>query len=218
MNGGPGTALKLGFALMVLVAAAAGWWAYSTRTELAQKEAEVAAAQALAAKAASDGTERVKAREAELRASLQKEIAGRDVEINRLKDQLSVRVLDRILFRSGSSAILPAGEAVLAKLAPTLAKGSEYIRVEGHTDNVPIGEALRDTYASNWELSTARAASVVRYLQQRGKIGPERLEAVGFGEYRPVDSNDKPDTRQRNRRVEIVLTAKEAAKPATQKP
>jgi chemotaxis protein MotB len=218
MKPGLEDALKAGFTLMLLVAAAAAWWAYSTRGELAQKEAEVAAAQARAAKAANEGAERLKAREAELRGSLQQEIAGRDVEINRLKDQLSVRVLDRILFRSGSAAILPAGETVLAKLAPALAKGDEHIRVEGHTDNMPIGDTLRARYASNWELSTARAASVVRYFQQHGKIDPKRLEAVGFGEYRPVVSNDKPGARQGNRRVEIVLTAKVAAKPAAQKP
>jgi chemotaxis protein MotB len=81
------------------------------------------------------------------------------------------------------------------------------IRVEGHTDDVPIGATLKDKYFSNWELSAARAASVVRYFQHHHKIDTQRLEAVGFAEYRPIAPNDSVANRQRNRRVEIQLTA-----------
>jgi len=163
------------------------------------------------AAAANDYTEKLKQRETDLRGKLQKELSDREVEISRLKDQLSVRVLDKILFKTGRADIQPAGQKVLEKLATVLRETDDMIRVEGHTDNVPIGAGLKEKYFSNWELSGARAASVVRFFQESGaKIDPLRLEPVGFGEYRPVVSNDSPENKQRNRRVEIVLTA---AKP-----
>ncbi|MDH4189340.1 MAG: OmpA family protein [Betaproteobacteria bacterium] len=200
-------ALGVGLAIALALAAAAVLWGQEKSAALAQKQAEVAAANAKVAKAASDSAERLKAREAELRASMEKELASRDVEIGQLRGQLAVRVMDRILFRSGSAEILPAGEKVLGKLAPALASGNEQIHVEGHTDNVRISEKLKAQYFSNWELSTARAASVVRYFQVQGRIDPKRLEAVGYGEYRPVAPNDSAPNRRRNRRVEIILTA-----------
>jgi chemotaxis protein MotB len=136
---------------------------------------------------------------------LQSEIAARNVEIENLRGQLSVRVLDKILFRSGSAVILPEGQKVLAKLADLLATEDDIVRVEGHTDSVPIGAALKEKYPSNWELSGARAASVVRYFEQDHKVDPTRMEAVGFSMYRPVATGDSPEELQRNRRVEIVL-------------
>ncbi len=167
--------------------------------ELAGCLANVAAAQ--------EAAETLKAREADLRERLQKELADKDVEISLLKGQLSVRVLDRILFKSGSAEILPGGQDVLDKLAAALTRTTDMIRVEGHTDDVPIGAALKDKYFSNWELSAARAAAVVRYFQHRHKIDAQRLEVVGFAEHRPVAPNDSAANRQRNRRVEIQLTA-----------
>ncbi|HHW18203.1 MAG TPA: OmpA family protein, partial [Firmicutes bacterium] len=76
------------------------------------------------------------------------------------------------------------------------------IRVEGHTDNWPIST---DKFPSNWELSTARATNVVRFLIEEAGIQPERLQAAGYGEYHPIDSNDTPEGRQRNRRVDVIL-------------
>jgi chemotaxis protein MotB len=165
--------------------------------------------------------ERLKQRETDLRSRLQKELTDKDVEISRLKDQLSVSVLDKILFKSGSADILPAGLAVLEKVARVLVATDDMVRVEGHTDDVPIGAKLKDKYFSNWELSAARAASVVRFFQGgEHQLDPRRLEAVGYAEYRPVAANDSDANRQRNRRVEIILTAvkpanaPEAAPPA----
>ena len=152
--------------------------------------------------------EKLKQREADLRDRLQKELTDKDVQISQLKGQLTVSVLDKILFKSGRADILPAGQAVLEKVARVLAQTDDMIRVEGHTDNVPISAALKEKYFSNWELSAARAASVVRYFQMgEHKIEPLRLEAVGFGEFRPLAPNDSDANKQRNRRVEIVLTA-----------
>jgi len=153
-------------------------------------------------------TEALKAREMELKEKLQQEILEKNVQIDRLKDQLSVRVLDRILFRSGSAEILPEGKAVLDKVAGAVQTSDEMIRVEGHTDNVPIGATLKEKYYSNWELSGARAASVVRYFEHAHGIASTRMEAVGLSKYRPVAPNDTAENKQRNRRVEIVLTAK----------
>lgn len=161
--------------------------------------------------------ETLKQREADLRNRLQKEISDKEVEISQLRGQLNVRVLDKILFKSGSADILPAGQAVLEKVARVLETTDDQIRVEGHTDNVPISDRLKSKYYSNWELSAARAASVVRYFQYgSAKIDPTRLEAVGYAEYQPVAPNDNDADRQRNRRVEIVLTAKKS--PAEPEP
>ena len=78
-------------------------------------------------------------------------------------------------------------------------------RIEGHTDNVPPGKSLRNKYPSNWELSTARATNVVRFLQESAGIDPATLEAVGMGEYHPIASNKTPQGRSQNRRIEIIL-------------
>ena len=152
--------------------------------------------------------DQLKQRETDLRGRLQKELTDKDVEISSLRGKLSVSVLDQILFKSGRADILPAGEAILEKVARVLAATDDMIRVEGHTDNVPISGKLKEKYFSNWELSAARAASVVRYFQLgENKIDPLRLEAAGYAEYRPVAPNDDDANRRRNRRVEIILTA-----------
>jgi chemotaxis protein MotB len=169
-----------------------------------------------AAAEARQHADQLKQRENDLRSRLEKELTSKDVEISQLRGQLSVSVLDKILFQSGRADILPAGQTVLDKVAKVLVETDDLIRVEGHTDNVPISAGLKDKYGSNWELSAARAASVVRFFQDGDhKIDPVRLEAVGFGEYRPVASNDSDADRQRNRRVEIVLTARKPAADAT---
>lgn len=152
-------------------------------------------------------SETLKAREENLREKLNTEVTAKEVEISRLRDQLSVRVVDSILFKSGRADILPAGKKVLDKLVDVLASTDDMIRVEGHTDSVPIGERLKQRYDSNWELSAARASSVVRYFEIGLKIEPTRLEAVGFSKFRPVAAGNLPEDLQRNRRVEIVLTA-----------
>ena len=109
---------------------------------------------------------------------------------------------DYLLFNFGKADINPGGLAFLDKLAALLQKVPYPVRVEGHTDNVPIHTAR---YPSNWELSIARAVSVVKYFAEIGTINPQRLSAVGYGETRPLAPNDLPANRTRNRRVEIVL-------------
>ena len=161
-----------------------------------------------AAAATREYADQLKQRETDLRGRLQKELTDKDVEISSLRGQLSVSVLDKILFKSGSADVLPAGLVVLEKVARVLAATDDMIRVVGHTDNVPISGRLKEKYLSNWELSAARAAGVVSYFQLgENKIDPQRLEAVGYAEYHPVAPNDDDANRKRNRRVEIILTA-----------
>jgi len=105
-------------------------------------------------------------------------------------------------FDSGSDILKPEGRVLLDAIASALVTTDNQIRVEGHTDNVPI----RNTrFPSNWELSTARATTVVAYLINRFKFAPERLSAGGYSEYRPVETNTTVDGRSRNRRVDIVV-------------
>ena len=142
---------------------------------------------------------------------LQQEVEEGRITIRRLKGKLSVQVLDEILFDSGSAEIKPEGQEVLRRVGRVLKQQKDKgIVIEGHTDNVPISGALAERFPTNWELSTARATSVVRFLEEEVGIEPERLSAVGYGPYRPVASNDTPEGRARNRRIEIKLVPLEA--------
>ncbi len=107
-----------------------------------------------------------------------------------------------VLFASGTADIAPDFYPYLDELAAILEDPHIAARVEGHTDSVPIAT---ERFPSNWELSTARAVSIIRYFLEREAAEPERLEAVGFGEYRPQDSNDTPEGRALNRRVECFF-------------
>ena len=143
----------------------------------------------------------------ELQASLQREIESREITITQLKGKLTVNLMDKILFDSGRATIKTEGKKVLDKIATLLLNKypDRQIRVEGHTDNVPISGALQRRFPTNWELSTARATAAVRHLQEKNSVDPTRLAAVGFGEYHPIDTNDTPEGKARNRRIEIIL-------------
>lgn len=146
-----------------------------------------------------------------LLAAVKGEVSKGQVTISQLKDRLSVNVLDEILFDSGSAKIKPKGMEVLKRVGEALkALKDKGVVIEGHTDNVQLKERLKQKYPTNWELSTARATSVARYLQDEVKLDPTKLSAVGFGEYRPIDTNDTPEGRQRNRRIQIMVVPLEA--------
>ncbi|MCR4347683.1 MAG: OmpA family protein [Sulfuricaulis sp.] len=147
----------------------------------------------------------VQQRENQLRDRMQKELTDKSVEIEQLRGQLTVRMLDKIVFRSGSADILPDGMAVLDKLVEAIADSTDIIRVEGHTDDTPISDKLKVKYPSNWELSAARASAVARYIETKHHVNPKRLESLGFSMYHPLAPNDTDENKQRNRRVEIVL-------------
>ena len=138
--------------------------------------------------------------------SLKDEIATQDIEIVETEDTLKVVFIDKILFDSGSADINKKGKQLLLVVAESIrGHKDESILVEGHTDNLPLGPTLKDKFPSNWELSVARAAAVVRFLQKEGRLQPERLAAHGYSFYRPVASNKNKEGRRQNRRIEIIL-------------
>jgi len=140
---------------------------------------------------------------------MKSEIAEGQVTITELKGRLTVNMVDAILFDSGKADIKPEGRQVLQKVVEVIGQVEDKaIRVEGHTDNVKIGGALARAFASNWELSAARAINVARYLQRLG-VDPALLSASAYGEYRPVSENDTPEGRAKNRRIEIVLVPRD---------
>jgi chemotaxis protein MotB len=148
--------------------------------------------------------QRAKGLEDEMRSDLE----SRDVTISNLQGRLTVNILDRVMFNSGEAVVKPDGEAVLRKIASLLAGHPELkIHVIGHTDNVPI----RGRFASNWELSTARALAAVHFLTEKAGVDPRRVGAVGYGEYRPIADNSTAEGRARNRRIAITILPDELA-------
>ena len=135
---------------------------------------------------------------------LEAEVAAGQIQIEQLREGIRLNLPQDILFPSGSAALDPRGEAVLRKVAGKLHDPNHRIEVQGHTDNVPISGALAQRFHTNWELAAARAARVVRLLED-AKIDASRLTAVSFGENAPVAPNDDPQGRARNRRIEFVL-------------
>ena len=127
--------------------------------------------------------------------------AGR-IELTELRGKMTVKMKDKILFSSGSATIGKEGKDALAAVADVLkdVKG-KVIRVEGHTDNIPLGKGQ---FQTNWDLSAARALAVVRFLQEKG-VDPTKLAGAGYGEFQPIAPNDTPEGRSLNRRIEIVL-------------
>lgn len=115
---------------------------------------------------------------------------------------LIVSLDNAIIFDSGSASIKPENENTLLKIANTIRGLNNYIRIEGHTDNVPISTS---TYPSNWELSSARASSVVKLFIEKSNIDPKKLVAVGYGEFRPIADNSTEEGRSQNRRIDIII-------------
>jgi chemotaxis protein MotB len=151
----------------------------------------------------------------ELVDKMESEIQRGEVTISELQGKLTVNLVERILFDSGSAEIKPAGFQVLRRVGEIL-KGAadKEIRVEGHTDNVPISPRLEKTFPTNWELSTARACNVLRFLQGEIGISGGRLIASGYGPYRPIASNGTSAGRAQNRRIQIVLAPAEPGSPS----
>ncbi|MCB1930999.1 flagellar motor protein MotB [Accumulibacter sp.] len=142
----------------------------------------------------------------QLSAKLQTELNADQAQIEQLQNEVKLTLVDQLLFPEGGWQIHRKGEETLAKIAPTLSTvQAKRIVVEGYTDNVPIGPELKKRFPSNWELSTARATDVLRYLAAKG-VPQSLLAAEGFGDTRPVASNDTPQGRAKNRRVEIVIS------------
>lgn len=138
----------------------------------------------------------------ELRNTAKMQGMKNNVTFEATRDGLIVRIDSPILFNSGEAELKREAFPILDKLVEMTADWPNRIRIEGHTDNVPIHTSA---YPSNWELSTARALSVLRYFLDHGGVEPERLAAVGYGEYHPLVPNTTPENRAKNRRVEIYI-------------
>jgi len=145
-------------------------------------------------------------------ANLTDEVKKGELQVRQYKDMLTVDVAEQLFFDSGRADLKDTGKAVLKKVGEAV-KGYEdkVIRVVGHTDNVPI---KTKAFPSNWELSVARATTVVRYLQEVG-VPPDRMVASGRAEYQPVAENDTPEGRKKNRRIEITLLDKNLVQEAS---
>ncbi|MCB9679023.1 MAG: OmpA family protein [Alphaproteobacteria bacterium] len=198
------------------------------QTKAGEAQSEADAAKERAAKLAAD-RERLKAEAERLAAEkakleqktaeydalvgeLQGEIDAGQITITELSGKLTVAMSNAILFDSGATTVKPAGQEALAKVAGVLAGVRDReIRVEGHTDNVPVGSGA--PYPDNWALSALRASNVVGLLV-KGGVDPLNVAAVGYGEHHPATSNDTKEGRAANRRTEIVLVPKLSAAPS----
>jgi len=146
----------------------------------------------------------------DLTKSLQAQIDRGDIKIKQVRDRLTINMVEKVLFNSGQAQVKPEGLKVLKQVADVLKSvNDKQIRIEGHTDNVPIGGKLKQKFPTNWELSTARATNVVRYFIEQGGVNRENFEAVGYADTRPVADNETEEGRTENRRIEIVLFPKD---------
>ncbi len=129
-----------------------------------------------------------------------------ELKIKLTKGGVGIRISDPNFFDLGKADLKPQSKPILDKIIE-IAKTVDYpIRIEGHTDDLPIHNTF---FKSNWDLSTARALTILKYFQNSGKIDPHRLEAVGMGEYHPLVPNTTPENRAKNRRVEIYILTKD---------
>lgn len=125
-----------------------------------------------------------------------------DAHITKEGDDLIIHVKEGMFFKSGHAKLRGGAKRLLDEVTRLLLKYPHAVRIEGYTDNIPVSTAK---FPSNWDLSAARATSILRYFVEVQKMSVERITAVGFGEFRPLVPNDRPENREKNRRVRIVL-------------
>ena len=180
------------------------------REQLRQEQSQLAATLERERLAKEEEIARLTRTQEALSKSLQDEISKGNITIQQVRDRLTINMVDRVLFDSGQAQVKPAGMKVLKQVGDVLNQISDkQIRIEGHTDNVPISSKLQDRFKTNWELSTARATTVVRYLIDQGGVYRQYLSAVGYADTHPLASNDSEEGRSSNRRIEIVLYPKD---------
>ena len=180
------------------------------REQLLQEQTRLAATLEQERLAKEEEITRLTRTQEELSKSLQDEIAKGNITIQQVRDRLTINMVDRVLFDSGQAQVKPAGVKVLKQVSDILKTVTDkQIRIEGHTDNVPISSKLQGHFKTNWELSTARATTVVRYLIDQGSVNRQHLSAVGYADTQPRASNDSEEGRSSNRRIEIVLYPKD---------
>lgn len=153
---------------------------------------------------------RLRAEMAQLRADLnqklEQQISEKNALVQKVDDLTVITLGESAMFGSGLADLTPSGTETINKIAETLNDYPGYhVRVEGHTDDRSIGKNLKPKFSSNWELSTARATAVVRYMIYGLKIAPERLSAAGYAQYRPASDNSTKEGRAMNRRIRVVI-------------
>lgn len=173
----------------------------SAKVKLTEEEKIQAAKEAAAAKAQIDKQREVYEN---LEATFARERQANQIKIEMMKSGVKVNLANDILFPSGSAQLNDMGVEVLTRAAAELKASPYQTVVAGFTDDIPISEGLKSKYPTNWELAGARAASVVRLLEQEG-VPSEQLLAISFGQNNPVATNVTPEGRKQNRRIEIVL-------------
>lgn len=140
-----------------------------------------------------------------LRNVISKNKFGKSIKLVKNKRGITIRIFDDILFASGQADVTNETQKVLSKLGPVMRKLPNDIRIEGHTDNVPI---VSKKFPSNWHLSVARATNIAYYLMNTEKLSPDKVSIVGYSEYKPIASNETAEGRKLNRRVDIVILNK----------
>lgn len=137
---------------------------------------------------------------------MREQLESKDVTISKLQGKLTVSIVDRVMFDSGEAILKADGATVMQKIADLLTSHPELkIHVIGHTDNVPIRQTAQSRFASNWELSTARALAAVHFLTEKAGVDPRRVGAVGYGEFHPIADNSTAEGRSKNRRIAITI-------------
>lgn len=166
-------------------------------------------AESIASKAAELATAQKK-----LESSLADEIKSGDISVKKYGGELVVGVADRVLFERGDAALNKRGEKVMKRVAETIKANPEHVfQVAGHTDDDPLAGALAEKFPTNWELSTARATQVVRFLVEQGGVDARQLVAAGFADQRPAASNRTEKGKHKNRRIEITMLMMAPPKP-----
>ncbi|MEE9257166.1 MAG: flagellar motor protein MotB [bacterium] len=144
----------------------------------------------------------------DLAAYFEREAREGKVGIRQEGERVMIILSSALLFSSGRVRIKTRGKRLLLKVAVSLRRyANREFQIQGHTDNIPISDRLADRWETNWELSSGRAARVLRYLVEVGNVNPLRISAAGFGEFRPLADNATREGRSRNRRIEIIIFA-----------
>ncbi|PZR09556.1 MAG: chemotaxis protein MotB [Archangium gephyra] len=201
----------------------AGVQATSLEAQLAELQKSQAELSVLLAQSEAE-LQRLTATSRSLEDKLAAEIKRGDVKVTQTDGRIQVDLIDKVLFDSAQADISPRGEEVLTRLGAILKDiDDRQIQISGHTDDAPITlPDLKAKFATNWELSTARAVNVVRFLSEKASVKPARLSAAGYGQYKPVATNITPKGRAANRRIEVLLLppieARKAVLPAKDAP
>lgn len=140
--------------------------------------------------------------ESELMDSNRNKPGGENISVLSDERGIVIRVLDKAFFDEGKAELKDGAKGALDKIVPIIKSVDNHVRIEGHTDNVPINT---NEFKSNWELSVRRATEVVRYFVEKRGLPPDRISATGYAEYRPIVQNNSPKNKSLNRRIEIIV-------------